>query len=102
VSGVYGENVISVHSECILWGKCNKFQCSLCDLWGECKNFVCGEYSDYVEWVRCYHCMARPQVADGGKPFRYGGVAVNILNKQPQTAKKGQGVVLQLGSWARG
>jgi len=43
----------------------------------------------------CCHGMARPQVADGGKPPIW-RVAVNILNKQSDS-QQGGGGVLQLG-----
>jgi hypothetical protein len=39
--------------------------------------------------------MERPQVADGEDDLQIWRVAVNILNKQSQTADRG--VVLQLG-----
>jgi hypothetical protein len=42
-----------------------------------------------------HHCMARPQVADGGTAFRY--IAANILNKLPRTKDKGWSSILGVG-----
>jgi hypothetical protein len=46
----------------------------------------------------CHHGMARPQVADGGTASRYGGSCEYI---EQAVADSRQGVVLQLGGWAR-
>jgi hypothetical protein len=35
----------------------------------------------HVRWVPCHHCMARPQVADGGDGLHIWRAAANILNK---------------------
>jgi hypothetical protein len=43
-------------------------------------------HTSHVKWV---HCMARPQVADGGDGLQIWRVAANILNKQSRTIDKG-------------
>jgi hypothetical protein len=57
-------------------------------------------HSFHVKWVPCHHSMARPQVADGGKGLQIWRVAVNILNKQSQTANKGWPSSLGVGRGA--
>ena len=47
----------------------------------------------------CHHGMARPQVADGGRPAIW-RVAANILNKQPRTVDKGWSSSLRVGRGA--
>jgi hypothetical protein len=51
----------------------------------------------HVGWVPCHHGMAHPRVADGGDSLQIWRVAVNILNKQLQTADKGWSSSLGLG-----
>jgi hypothetical protein len=46
-------------------------------------------YVLFVEWVPCYHGMARHQIADGGDGLQIWRVAANILNKLSRIAYKG-------------
>jgi hypothetical protein len=48
-----------------------------------------GHHFVHVEWVHCYHGMARPQVAHGGDALQIWRVPANILNKQSPTDDKG-------------
>jgi hypothetical protein len=43
----------------------------------------------HVRWFPCHHGLVHPQVVDGGDSLQIWRVAVNILNKQSQTADKG-------------
>jgi hypothetical protein len=54
----------------------------------------------HVRWVPCHHCMARPQVADGGDALQFWRAAANILNKQSRTADKGWSSSLGVGRGA--
>lgn len=45
-------------------------------------------YIDPVEWVRCRHGMARPQVADGGEGLQILEVAAKMLSKKSPTDEK--------------
>jgi hypothetical protein len=51
------------------------------------------------EWIPNLHRVSRAQVSDGGDGLHMWRVAENKLNKQSRSR---QGVVLQLGGWARG
>jgi hypothetical protein len=51
----------------------------------------------YDRWGPCPHSMARPRVADEGTASSYGGLAANILNKQPRTDNKGWSSGLGVG-----
>jgi predicted nuclease with TOPRIM domain len=44
--------------------------------------------SCHIKWAR-HHCMARPQVADGGDGLQIWRVAANVLNKESRTAESG-------------
>jgi hypothetical protein len=44
---------------------------------------------DHVRCVSCHHGMAYHQVVDGGDDLQVWKVAVNVLDKQSQTADKG-------------
>jgi hypothetical protein len=52
---------------------------------------------DHIRWVPCHHGMARTHVAMEEKACRYGGVIVNILNKQSRTADKGWSSSIEVG-----
>jgi hypothetical protein len=54
----------------------------------------------HVRWVPCHYSMARPQGADGGDTLQVWRIAVNIVNKKPQTADKGCSFSLGVGSEA--
>jgi len=54
-------------------------------------------YDVHVRWVPCHHCMARPQVVDGGEGLQIRRVAANILNKQSQIADNGWSSSLGVG-----
>jgi hypothetical protein len=43
----------------------------------------------HINWSPCHHCMARPEVADGGDGLAIWRVAANILNKQWRTDDNG-------------
>jgi hypothetical protein len=51
----------------------------------------------HVKYVPCHHCMARPQVVDGGDGLRTWSVAANILNKRSRTADRGWSSSLGIG-----
>jgi len=48
----------------------------------------------------CLHCIARPQVADGGDGLQIWRVDASILNKQLRTADKGWSSSLGVGRGA--
>jgi hypothetical protein len=37
----------------------------------------------HTDGVPCHHCIAHPQITDGGDGLQVWRVAANILNKQP-------------------
>jgi hypothetical protein len=45
-------------------------------------------FNDHAKWVPCHHCMARPQVVDGGDGLQIWMVAANILHKQSRIADR--------------
>jgi hypothetical protein len=49
-----------------------------------------GDIPASAKGVRCHHGTERPQGADGGDGIQIRKVAVNILNKQSQTAETGR------------
>jgi hypothetical protein len=52
---------------------------------------------DHVKWVHCHHGMARRQVVDRGDGLQIWREAVNIVNKQSQTADSGWSSSLGVG-----
>jgi hypothetical protein len=54
-----------------------------------------------VKWVPRQHCMARPQIADGGEGLPIWRVAASVLNKQSPTADKGSSSTLAVGRVAK-
>jgi hypothetical protein len=55
---------------------------------------------DHVRWLLSHHCMARPQIADGGDALQFWRLTANILNKQSRTAYKGLSSSLGVVRWA--
>jgi len=51
--------------------------------------------------VSCLHTIALPRVTDGGDGLQIRRIAVNILNKQSQTADKGLSSSLGVGRGAK-
>jgi hypothetical protein len=51
--------------------------------------FPDGFFHIHVKWVSCHHGMEHPHAADREDGLQTWRVAVNILNKQSQTASRG-------------
>jgi hypothetical protein len=57
-------------------------------------------HKPHVKWVHCHHAMERPRVADRRDGIQIWRVAVNMLNKQSQTADSGWSSRLGVGRGA--